>query len=121
MKITCPRRMLEFGSWEREPELDSWRDDKTCSFCGSLDPAVLLDLMENGNVRLGPTDKSYKVYAFNTEMGQKKVYFQHFDERQSRAFVDLYNLKPRPFEMEYPGYFYQLPFFMGRRKGVNDE
>jgi hypothetical protein len=121
LKITCPRRMKEFGSWEKIEGLDSWRTDKTCSFCGSLDPTVLLELMKTGNVKLGPTDKSYKVYAFNDDMGQKKVYFQHFSEQQARTFVDLYNLKPRPFVMEYPGYFYQYPYFMGSVEGVNDE
>jgi hypothetical protein len=77
--------------------------------------------MENGNVKLGPTDKNYKVYAFNENMGQKKVYFQHFDKPQGQKFVELYNLEPRPFVIDHPGYFYQSPFFMATVKEVNDE
>lgn len=61
-----------------------------------------------------------------------KFYFQHLNVDQRREFVDLYNERPRrqyssedmTFEVVeegtskvnvgYPGYFYQLPFFMGK-------
>ena len=58
-----------------------------------------------------------------------KFYFQHLSEDQRREFVDLYNARPKRrfatfqdatefepgngMQVGYPGYFYQMPFFMG--------
>lgn len=54
----CPR-IAEDG----RPPLDShWRPDGTCSYCGSISPAVLFKAIADG-CELGPTDKSYKVYV----------------------------------------------------------
>jgi hypothetical protein len=39
-----------------------WRDDGTCSYCGSISPADLFAAIEAG-CELGPTDKDYKVYV----------------------------------------------------------
>lgn len=61
---TCPRRMSEFGPWEHEPNLDTWRPDApgpSCSFCGSLHPDRFMALVREGWI-VGPTDKNYKAY-----------------------------------------------------------
>jgi hypothetical protein len=74
-KQTCPRRMSNWGSWEREEGLDVWRQEKAsdtfggapdlevrhCSFCGSLHPDDFMRMITEGYVVV-PTDKSYKAY-----------------------------------------------------------
>lgn len=71
IKQTCPRRMTDWGPWQREEDLDTW-DLKHgvigqgdigpgCSFCGSLHPDRFMELVRGGWV-VGPTDKSYKAY-----------------------------------------------------------
>lgn len=61
---TCPRRMREFGPWERGADLDRWDEERgyrNCSFCGSLHPDDFLAAVEAG-AEVGPTDKGYKAY-----------------------------------------------------------
>ncbi len=70
---TCPRRMSDWGPWERTEELDEWRPGTSfvgherderfryCSFCGSIDPDSFMQRIEEGWVA-GPTDKNYKTY-----------------------------------------------------------
>lgn len=45
--------------------IDAYRDDNTCSYCGSFNPEALMERIEAGTVELGPTDKNYKVYVKN--------------------------------------------------------
>lgn len=59
----CPRR-IEQGRMN-EVQSDKWRNDDTCSYCGSYNPDLLMARLEAGTVELGPTDKSYKVYVEN--------------------------------------------------------
>lgn len=96
--------------------------------------------LEAGDVELGPTDKSYKVYVRNKgganfkqtsrncpkdatctgpadcthwttrEMDQTKFYFQHLSSDQCRRFVELLNVLKLKFG--YPGHFYVTPFFI---------
>jgi hypothetical protein len=47
------------------PNLDYYREDDSCSYCGSLNPAIFMERLERGDVELGPTDKDYKVYVRN--------------------------------------------------------
>lgn len=72
MKHTCPRRMSDFGPWQREEHLDGWRYRgmagvrlrdrmKHCDFCGSLHPDKFMELVREGWI-VGPTDKNYKAY-----------------------------------------------------------
>jgi hypothetical protein len=112
---TCPRRMQEWGPWEKAENLDHWRKDKTCSFCGSLNPDIFLDLLAKGRVAVTPTDKNYKAYVEGLGVF-RKFYFQHFDFEQQDKFLEIYNTDPRPFRMSDPGYFYVLPFFAHRRE-----
>lgn len=68
---TCPRRMREYGPWERADSLDSWTTSHgvvgqdqvglSCSFCGSLNPDRFMELVREGWI-VGPADKSYKAY-----------------------------------------------------------
>jgi hypothetical protein len=102
----CPRRPE--GPFNL-PEKDEWRADKTCSFCGSLDPAEALKLIEAGE-ELCPTDKSYKMYVGGG--GGRKVYFQHFDREQRERLIELLNAKKIKFA--YPGHFYVRPFFIAK-------
>jgi len=67
---TCPRRddLAAFGMPRQGNEgEDRWRGPdhngvRTCSYCGSLHPDDFMRLAKD-RVRLGPTDKNYKVYV----------------------------------------------------------
>ena len=39
-----------------------WRDDGTCSYCGSLSPELLFEAIARGD-EIEPTDKNYKIYV----------------------------------------------------------
>lgn len=114
---SCPRRMLEPGSWDREAGLDSWSSEARregeqvpfCSFCGSLHPARFLELIREGWT-VGPTDKDYKAYLDGLNREHAKFYFQHLSEPQMREFIALLNLNRM--KVGHPGHFYVLPFFM---------
>ena len=113
-KITCPRRMLEFGPWEREEGLDRYErggglvgQSRSCSFCGSLPPDDFMDLVRAG-AEVAPTDKNYKAYV-NGE-GKAKFYYQHLDEAQRLEFIEL--ASANRINIGYPDWFYVLPFFI---------
>lgn len=96
----CPR------SLSIEQAADYWREDSTCSYCGSLKPSVAMDRLEAGE-QLGTTDKSYKMYVGPTH---QKTYFQHFSQEEQARFVQLVNENKIVFNP--PGGFYVLPFFL---------
>ena len=98
--MKCPRRFINAAD-----DADHWRDDGTCSYCGSLNPERVLELAENG-VGITPTDKDYKIYL----AGVNKFYFQHFTKEHMLKFIDLWNAGS--LKLAYPGYFYVLPFFI---------
>lgn len=125
--ITCPRRMSEFGPWQRREGLDSFISAHTrvakalnCSFCGSLDPETCLTWMANGG-RITPTDKPYKMLISIDKEREQKFYFYHFNKEQQVQFTAIYNLENKPFLMGYPGHFYVLPYFCGRHLTKPDE
>jgi hypothetical protein len=60
--MKCPRR--HEGPFNLSKE-DSYDVDDTCSYCGSLNPDVLMSRIEAGDVEVGPTDKDYKIYLKN--------------------------------------------------------
>ena len=60
----CPRRAENPGH-QSLSDHDTWREDNTCSYCGSLNPDVFMARLEAGDVELIPTDKNYKVYVYN--------------------------------------------------------
>lgn len=81
---TCPRRMSEFGPWDRVENKDRWSrhhgfvgsNEPTCTFCGSLRPDRFIELVEAGYV-VGPTDKNYKAYLDDQQGGSRvgKFYY----------------------------------------------
>jgi len=87
---TCGRRMQDWGPWERGQNLDHWsiRDGKkTCSFCGSINPTTLLELLkEKGFSIINRSDKSYKWYIEGPGV-MAKYYRQHDTE----DFINGYN------------------------------
>lgn len=60
----CPRRD-EVPAVFRKPEHDTWREDGSCSYCGSMNPDTLMERLRAGTVILEPTDKNYKLYVRN--------------------------------------------------------
>jgi len=78
---TCPRRIHEYGPWERAEGLDSWttghgvvgQDEVglSCSFCGSLNPDRFMQLVRDGWI-VGPTDKNYKAYLDRPATDEEK-------------------------------------------------
>lgn len=107
--MICPRRSetLVQGHPFKVPSEDEWRQDGTCSWCGSISPDKFFEAIEQG-VELGPTDKSYKVYVGKTD--HRKFYFQHLSQDERQRFVDLFNASK--LTIGYPGRFYTTPFFM---------
>ncbi|WP_293857266.1 hypothetical protein [uncultured Alsobacter sp.] len=55
----CPRQKAD-GFYLGGPA--TWRDNGTCSYCGSMTPERFFECVEAGN-ELVPTDKNYKVYV----------------------------------------------------------
>lgn len=69
MNFTCPRRTEQGMDREDGPfkmsgkNLDTWLQERSCSYCGSMHQDEFMRLIENGECTLTPTDKSYKVYV----------------------------------------------------------
>lgn len=92
----------------------SWREDRTCSYCGSLHPDLLFEQIGKGAV-ITPTDKSYKIYVDLVDhqvRGAGKFYFQHLSGEQKQRFIDAINAKS--LNLAFPGHFYVLPYFAAR-------
>lgn len=112
----CPRQTNEATLSSQRQHQSHWRDDGTCSYCGSLSPDQFFEAISK-NAELGPTDKDYKVYVslpthwpYPRPRGSAKFYFQHLNELERTRFVELLNA--RSLQIGYPGYFYRLPFFV---------
>lgn len=95
-KQTCGRRMNDFGGQNRTEMLDEWisiGDDKVCSYCGSLHPERVIELIKQHGIGIiARTDKDYKVYIErkdvpNASHGGIKYYMQH----NTPEFVSAYN------------------------------
>jgi hypothetical protein len=111
------------------------REDGTCSYCGSLDPDILMERIEAGTIKLTGSDKAYKTYIENDggapllqsirvdkdggadpakwvwetrEVSQGKFYFEHLSVEQRKRFVELWN------EGRIKNSLYVMPFFMMR-------
>src|SRR6478736_1690914 len=122
--MQCPRRSELFtgdtASIFKLPEEDRFINHH-CSWCGSLDPEVFMQRLEEGTIKLTPTDKDYKVYVENDgglyfmggmAGGTSKFYFQHLTKDQRIRFLTLLNEKK--IKLRDPGFFYVLPFFAVR-------
>lgn len=64
----CPRRAESHLGQSPAFACDNDYDpsDDTCRYCGSLNPATFMARLAAGDVLLGSTDKSYKVYVRNS-------------------------------------------------------
>lgn len=106
--MKCPRRDESFARVSNYPQEDEWGSDRTCSYCGSLDPEIALKLIEEGN-EVEPTDKNYKIYIRGANTPSGKCYLPHFSPDQGQKFTELYNEKRM--KLAYPGRFYVRPYF----------
>lgn len=95
---TCPRRMSDYGPWQREENLDEWNiigDDRCCSFCGSLHPDRVIELVEqHGFAIINGSDKCYKWYIHqpnvpNAGFGGIKYYRHHDTEEFIKKLNEL--------------------------------
>ncbi len=59
--LQCPRQIQEATMEVQRQHQTHWREDGTCSYCGSISPDRFLDAAAAG-AKLVPTDKNYKVY-----------------------------------------------------------
>lgn len=107
----CPRAVENGGGPDSpfRPPFNgeaSWREDGTCSYCGSISPDALFKAIDAGE-EIIPTDKSYKAYVGE---GHRKFYFQHLSEAEKVRFVEYLNA--RRINIGYPGHFYIRPYFV---------
>lgn len=67
----CPRRAEHFSPAALESNTDTWREDGTCSFCGSLSGDQFMREVAAGT-KIEPTDKDYKAYldVANPDVGK---------------------------------------------------
>ena len=77
-------------------------DDGTCRIDEPSKP---------GEIMKDPIDQTHWVWA-TRESDDSKFYFQHLSEDQMGRFIELLNGKK--LKIGYPGYFYQLPYFIAR-------
>lgn len=108
----CPRRD-DFASWggysphfdEEREGTDTWREDGTCSYCGSVTPEKFFEYVDQGNYE--GTDKGYKVYVdYHGSFG--KFYFQHLTMDQRINVLAL-------IVEGKLGKLYTLPYFIKSR------
>lgn len=105
----CPRGDEVPNGPYRDMALNAtWREDGTCSYCGSLSEAAFFAAIEAG-AEIGPTDKSYKAYVTGGGHNHAKFYYQHLSAEGRGKFIDLYNAKGM--KIGDPGHFYVRPFF----------
>lgn len=116
--FVCPRRH-GIPLIANYPKTDHWRSDDTCSYCGSLNPAVMMQHLRDKTAKLSVTTKNYKVYlqsdkplfkrTYRTDSkpfagwdspehnwvteqtSHAKLYWEHFDRPQRIAFIDMLN------------------------------
>jgi hypothetical protein len=62
-----------------------------------------------GEVVKDPMDQSHWTWT-TREATEAKFYFYHLSDAQRKRFVELLNDKK--LNLDYPGYFYQLPYFV---------
>ena len=127
MSRTCGYRVAQGRDHEGSPfkddgpNIDTFREDDTCSYCGGVNPDTILELIRTGKVEIGPTDKDYKIYLrsiddsnifkirhrtdsdstgdkskhvwVTEERNHAKAYFYDFSKDQKIEFLRLYNLK----------------------------
>lgn len=130
MSFLCPRRVESRHPSSKGVRRDDWVPNHldpslhSCSFCGSLDPAEVLDGIRERRLRVSTTSKNYKIYLLPSHA---KFYFQHFSIEQRHEFLALYNERRNAdfFETltiagrELPVGFTVPPFFAKPEKPAN--
>lgn len=133
----CPRAVDDGRSMFRFENRPA--EDKTCDYCGSMMGDDFMARLEAGDILLGVTTKTYKVYVRNNggapflgshrvdeahtadqsqwkwttvEREQSKFYFQHLTGDQQKRFVELLNANRIKFDGGYR--FNPLPYFVAR-------
>lgn len=100
--------------------IDTWGDDGTCSFCGSLKPEVVLNHIDAGDVEIGATDKNYKIYVGGAGLSGK-FYFHHFynynDGKPGQLIIEFANRfmkawKEKRLKFQGGYEFYVKPMFL---------
>lgn len=91
---TCGRRGENGMDSETSPFVgagsnrDHWRNNNTCSYCGSLRPSEVINLIkEKGFSVIERSDKSYKWYINSHANGHAKYYRAH----DTKEFIEEYN------------------------------
>lgn len=118
--LSCPRRKESFLRITK-PETDYWKENNTCSYCGSLNPDKVMELIEANQVEVGPTNMNHKIYLRGPGLqeGQATVYFQHFNDEQQKRLIELLNKKTA--KIDSPGYFYTLPYFVEKKPKTKEQ
>lgn len=112
-KFICPRRRESALSTYSHgvPREDEWKargEFHFCSWCGSLAPRELIDLIRAQAAEIEPTDKNYKMYVRAPGLAFGKFYTPHFEldhKRYGDEFLDLY--MNRKIKFGFPGGFYR--------------
>lgn len=97
--------MFEWGPWEQREGLDSFTNRPSfgnqhklglsCTFCGSLDPNVVMAGLRDGTLYLSGSDKSYKTYIGSAETVQAgKFYFVHLNAEQAAELLAIWVRNP---------------------------
>lgn len=86
----CPRQTHEAVLPAQRQHVSHWREDGTCSYCGSISPDRLFQAIEDG-AELGPTDKSYKVYVElkNEDAGRPHIYSSANFEQTGAGWIQI--------------------------------
>ena len=85
----CPQRVHEFPTsefFQHPAKKDHWKEDNTCSYCGSMPPKEVLRLVaEEGwttEQAIGKPHKMYLNHPSGITKGCYKAYMWHFSEDQ---------------------------------------
>lgn len=101
---TCQRRIQDLGPWDRKENIDKWviiGDDKCCSFCGSMHPDRVIELIKLYGMKIiEPSTKQYKWYIHqenvpNASYGGIKYYRYHDTPEFIKQYNDLINNEKR--------------------------
>jgi len=98
---TCPARFNTLGPWERKENIDTWNtsgEDKVCSFCGSLKPSRVIELVKEHGLNIIEPGKTGKYYVHrgdvpNAGFGGIKFYTYHFSPEQISEYNDFVTIK----------------------------
>lgn len=73
MTQPCPRQLHEAVMRAQIEHQSHWKEDRTCSYCGSMMPEDVFKAIDEG-CKIGPTDKNYKIYIDLPPTGFERVF-----------------------------------------------